>query len=229
MSLGGLGSESAFSSTANMWFGRYAAPVCRSGQTPTLAVQEWTASNPELRAAPARQPSVGSGGAPGGTAGSSVLDIEECRGVRLLCDYDRSDRDTLTLVRRYLAEMLACAAPTVAFGVRPLRGAGLTWSRESAEPVARRNACMRHAFNRSVMQLSVGSMPGHSVGRRLRKAKEETEGLGTISSGTAGTPWRRLRPDLLRSLLELSLYHNASRFECWTGLRRRYRARKASR
>jgi hypothetical protein len=135
-----------------MRFGRYVAPVCRSGQTPTLAVQEWTASNAELRAAPARQPSVGSGGAPGRTAGSSVLDIEERRGVRLLCDHDRSDRDTLTLMRRYLAEMLACAAPPVAFGARPLQGTGLTRSRESADPVARRNACKRHTFNHSVKQ-----------------------------------------------------------------------------
>jgi hypothetical protein len=135
-----------------MWFGPYVAPVCRSGQTPTLAVQEWTASNRELRAAPARQPSVGSGGAPGRTAGSSVLDIEKRRGVRLLCDYDRSDRDTPTLMRRYLAEMLACAAPTVTFGACPLQGAGLIRSRESADPVARRNACMRHTFNRSVKQ-----------------------------------------------------------------------------
>jgi hypothetical protein len=134
-----------------MWFGRYAAPVC-SGQTPMPAVQEWTASDPELRAALAGQPSVRSDSAPDRTAGSSVLDIAECCGVRLLCNYDRSNRDTLTLMRRYLAEMLACAAPTVAFGARPLRGAGLIRSRESTHPVARRNACMRHLFNRSVKQ-----------------------------------------------------------------------------
>jgi hypothetical protein len=94
-----------------MRFGPYAAPECRSGQIPTLAVQEWTASSS-----------------------------------------DRSDRDTLTLMRRYLAEMLACAAPTVTFGACPLQGAGLIRSRESADPVARRNACMRHTFNRSVKQ-----------------------------------------------------------------------------
>src|ERR687891_23449 len=32
-------------------------------------------------------------------------------------------------------------------------------------------------FNRSVKQLSAGSMPGPAVGRRLRKAKEEIDGL----------------------------------------------------
>jgi hypothetical protein len=135
-----------------MRFGRYVAPVCRSGQTPTLAVQEWTASNRELRAAPPGSQGPVRAARQAAQAGSSVLDLEECRGVRLLCDYNRSDRDTLTLMRRYLAEMLACAAPTVAFGARPLHGTGLTRSRESAGPVARRNACKRHTFNHSVKQ-----------------------------------------------------------------------------
>jgi hypothetical protein len=56
---------------------------------------------------------------------------------------------------------------------------------------------MRHAFNRSVKQLSVESMPGHSVGCRLRKLKEETKKL------KEEIKWPR--------------YDIASGVECWTG------------
>jgi hypothetical protein len=57
---------------------------------------------------------------------------------------------------------------------------------------------MSHAFNRSMKQFSVGSMPGRSVGRRLRKLKEETN-----KKLKEETKWPR--------------YDIASRVECWTG------------
>ena len=53
-----------------------------------------------------------------------------------LCNYDRSNGDILTLIPKCLAERCrACAAPTVAFGARPLKRAGLIRYREDADPV----------------------------------------------------------------------------------------------
>jgi hypothetical protein len=73
---------------------RCAALACRSVLALTLAVQERTARNPELRASPGSQTFVRE--ALQTAAGTSILEIEGCCVLRLLCNYDRSDAETLT-------------------------------------------------------------------------------------------------------------------------------------
>jgi hypothetical protein len=87
---------------------------------------------------------------------------------------------------------------------RPFRV--LTGSRQHG---ARRNACMPHGFNRSVKQLSAGSMSGHLCRRRLRKATGGIRGLGTMTTWTAGMGRRWACP------VGVLLRDSASRLECW--------------
>jgi hypothetical protein len=133
--LGGLSRKSTFSSTANMWWPLHdaGAPLrsgthaCRSGGT---------ASNPELDATPARQPSVRSGSAPDRSR-QQHPQVEECCVIRLLCNYDRSDGDILNLNTEVpRREMPGVCCPDRWPSVPALcREPGLMRYRENADPV----------------------------------------------------------------------------------------------